>query len=111
MGHAETAAKLIDAGAQVDLQNKVRECGRACSSCWRSKSMCIYVRVCVHDVCVRVCVCLSVFVCVYVFACVCFFCVCVEMSVFTYSHVCVSLSLSVYIYSYHRYIYMLRVGV
>jgi len=31
-GHTQIAATLIAAGARLDLQNKVRECGGACTS-------------------------------------------------------------------------------
>ena len=56
IGHTETAAKLIAvliaAGAKLDVQNKVREGGRACSSCCSSMCVCLYC------VCARVCVCM-----------------------------------------------------
>ena len=72
-GHTATAAKLIAAGAKVDVQSKVREGGGACGSC--CSSMCVvfvicvcvigdlYMCVCVH---VCVCVCACAHACVYI---------------------------------------------
>jgi len=54
----ETVAKLIAAGAKLDVQKKVREGGRACSSCCSSTSVCLC--------CVCMCECVCVCVCVYV---------------------------------------------
>jgi len=61
-GDTETAAKLIDAGAKLDVQDKVRESGGACGSCWRSRAgACVLaLNACV---CVRVCA----YLCVWVF--------------------------------------------
>jgi len=98
MGHAETAAQLIDAGAQVDLQNKVRECGRAGSSCWRSKSMCVYMCVCVYMMCVCVCVCVFLSLFVFTFLPASVFFVSVWKCLYSYIHTCVCLSLCPYTY-------------
>jgi len=51
-GHTETAAKLIAAGAKLDVQTKVCEGGRARSSC--CSSMCV----CLCCVCACACVCM-----------------------------------------------------
>jgi len=69
-GHTETVAKLIQAGAKLDVQNMVREGGGACGSC--CSSMCV----CLCCACVTVCVC----VCVHV-------CTCTRMNCFYVTHV------------------------
>ena len=51
-GHFKTAAKLIAAGAKFDVQDKVREGGRAGSSCCSSMCVCL----CCVCLCVHVCV-------------------------------------------------------
>jgi len=60
-GHAETAGRLIAAGAKLDLQTKVRKGGGACGSC--CSSMCVFL----FCVCVRVCACVCV--CAHAYVC------------------------------------------
>ena len=70
MGRTETVAMLIDTGALLDVQDKVRGSGGACDSC---VCMCACMCVCMS---VWLCVSVSVCLCVYVSMCLCA-CVCV----------------------------------
>jgi len=116
-GHSETAAKLIDAGAQLDLQDVVRASGGSCSS------YCCLLCVCVCVWCVCMCLSICLFVCLFVCLSVCLpaslsvfcvplfvclwlsLCVCPGLSVYMCGYVCVFRSLSLSPYSY-IYIYI-----
>ena len=113
-GHPETAAKLVANGAELEMQNKVREscptCGLYCNS------MCVFVLRVLFCMCV--CFCVRACVCAFVCACVCVggcvricVCVCVCVNVCMFVCVCVCLCVHLCVYRFpSRDMYLLSVG-
>jgi len=73
-GYPEVAAKLIAAGAKIDLQCQVRARGMTCGQCWCSMYACVcacvlayYIRLCTYmhvNIIREMCVCAHVYICV-----------------------------------------------